>query len=102
MFVYGLMKVLIKNNAEYLLCIKFFLIFYTLSLWTDFKLIENGSLHLPEVSSMHADTYICTARSPAGSAHDHTDLVIHGKSEYVCTNICISVSVHMAMILVMS
>ncbi|XP_071515843.1 hemicentin-1-like [Panulirus ornatus] len=42
-----------------------------------FELSENGSLHLPEVSPKHADTYICTARSPAGSAHDHADLIIH-------------------------
>ncbi|XP_042230990.1 hemicentin-1-like isoform X2 [Homarus americanus] len=42
----------------------------------DFRLDGNGSLHLPKVTPALADTYICTARSPAGSAHDHTNLIV--------------------------
>ncbi|XP_068231428.1 hemicentin-1-like [Palaemon carinicauda] len=35
-----------------------------------------GTLHLPKVTPDLADTYICTARSPAGAAHAHVTLVV--------------------------
>ncbi|XP_069163060.1 hemicentin-1 isoform X2 [Procambarus clarkii] len=43
----------------------------------EFQLRGNGSLHLPRVTPALAATYVCTGRSPAGSAHDHTDLIVH-------------------------
>ncbi|XP_063600047.1 hemicentin-1-like [Penaeus indicus] len=42
----------------------------------EFEPDESGSLYIPFVTPDLADTYVCTARSSAGSAHAHTELVV--------------------------
>nr|XP_053650237.1 hemicentin-1-like [Cherax quadricarinatus] len=42
----------------------------------EFQVGKNGSLYLPKVTPSLAGTYICNARSPAGSAHDRADLIV--------------------------
>ncbi|XP_066942937.1 hemicentin-1-like isoform X1 [Macrobrachium rosenbergii] len=42
----------------------------------EFEFKSPGTLHLPKVTPDLADTYICTARSPAGVAHAYTALVV--------------------------
>ncbi|KAG0728612.1 Hemicentin-1 [Chionoecetes opilio] len=42
----------------------------------EFEVRDDGSLHVPLVLPSLADTYVCTGQNPAGSASDHTQLVV--------------------------